>query len=426
MSVGLKAYRLVTRCIEPIAGLVLSQRVKQGKEDGERLDERYGRSMLRRPTGRLIWLHGASVGETTLLIDLFQRLQKRAPDIRGLFTSQTMTSSALFERRKLQGAVHQMAPIDGPSAIRRFFDHWRPDIGILAEGELWPNMLRQADETGVPMALINARMTDKTLNNWYSRPAAAREIFGPFEFIGAADENTANGLRRATGRIISVVGNLKQAADAPGVDDSSVEAWRQAIGERPVLLAASTHSGEEKIAVNAFQNLRNNASDPLLIIAPRHPDREQEAAQVLKETGLAFKVRTKDPSVGCKDPVLLAATMGEMGLWMRLSKAVYLGGGHKEGVGGHNPIEPLKLRRPVHSGPHVFNFSQIMEPLTKTGGATLGDDEKALEDFWQSWINGSAVTPQWDAIDSIFEAVEKPLQETINALAELIMSGEHA
>ena len=384
MSLGLKSYRLLTGALEPLAGLALNARAAKGKEAPERLAERYGQSQVPRPQGRLVWLHGASVGETSLLINLYEKLRTRMPDLVGLFTSQTLTAAEMFKKRAPQGAIHQMAPIDGPRSARRFVEHWRPDALILAEGEIWPNLIHQTQRAGIPMALVNARMTKKTLKGWYGRPASAREIFNSFGFIGAADDQTAKGLKRAMGRTISTVGNLKQAIDAPQADPDEVERWMDALDDRPVLLAASTHSGEEVMAIQAFSPMAKEVDKPLLILVPRHPERATDIVDNLRLSGLVHKQRSKDRSIGCDAQVLIADTMGEMALWMELSRAIYLGGANKPDVGGHNPIEPLKLRKPIFSGPHYFNFLQLMDRLRQFDGVTIGASVKDLEAFWRA------------------------------------------
>ena len=428
MSLGLRSYRILTSLLEPFSGIALRQRVAKGKEDADRLPERFGRPKLKRPDGRLVWLHGASVGETALLIDVYDRLRARMPDLCGLFTSQTLTSAALFDRRRPEGAIHQMAPIDAPGAVRRFMSHWKPDAFVLAEGEIWPNLIRRTHLSSVPSALINARMTTKTLKSWNARPAAAREVFDSFTFIGAADEQTARGLRRVSRHVVPTVGNLKQAASAPAVDEGELNHWREALGGRPVLLAASTHAGEEEFSLSAFSTLTAREQAPLLILAPRHPERADQAVTALKAAELTYVQRSVATEVGCDAQVLLADTLGEMGLWMRLADAIYLGGANKQDVGGHNPIEPLKLQKPIFTGPHHYNFDDLMERLKLFSAVKIGKEPQELASFWTTWLDGDgdAASPDWAAISSVFADVEKPLSDTIDAIIDMLVSGADA
>ncbi len=421
MTLSLTAYKLFTGVLEPFSGHVLRGRVKAGKEDRARLPERKGRTELARPEGPLVWLHGASVGETALLLSIYRRLKAKRPDLNALFTSQTLTAAQMFARADLPDAVHQMAPVDAPGAVKRFLTHWRPDAIVLAEGEIWPNALMRAQRMKIPMALVNARMTPKTLKGWQGRKGAARRLFGGFGFIGAADQQTADGLSQLTRRDIDTVGNLKLAAPPPRAPYELVQRWRTALNGRPVLLAASTHTGEDTFAIDAFRALRRNGLDPLLIVAPRHPERAASIAEELRAARLTFKARTGDGTPGADDPVLLADTIGEMGLWLELADAVYLGGATRNDVGGHNPIEPAQLGKPVFTGPFAYNFTELMAKLESAGAVTTGTRPEALAAFWASHINGTDVRrPDPDKLDAVFRSVEAPLLASLDAICTML------
>jgi 3-deoxy-D-manno-octulosonic-acid transferase len=228
VTASLSLYRLGTRLLEPVAPWFVEQRLKSGKERPERIGERFGLPTSGRPEGVLVWMHGASVGECRLLMDVFLGLKKRRPDIGALMTSQTLTAADMVSGWKQPDVIHQMAPVDGPKSVERFLEHWRPDAAVFAEGEIWPNMLGGLKTHAVPAALINARMTESTLKSWNRRPAAAQEVFSAFGFIGAADQATADGLRAAIGRRIDVVGNLKVASEVDGPAAAEVSAFRKA------------------------------------------------------------------------------------------------------------------------------------------------------------------------------------------------------
>ena len=427
MSISLSSYRVLTSLLEPLSGVALSRRLASGKERSDRIGERRGLASAPRPDGRLIWLHGASVGETALLLDLFARLRARLPGLSALVTSHTLTSADMIAARAAPGVIHQMAPIDAPGAVGRFLDHWAPDAGVFAEGEIWPNLIFGAREHGVPLALVNARMTARSLAGWRKRASAAKELFGAFSFIGAADSLTASGIGAASGRTIDVIGNLKRAAAAPSSPPDIVAEWERAITRRPVLLAASTHPGEEDFVLDALSAVTRVGGEPLLILVPRHPDRAPDIVAMLKERNIAFKQRSTDGSPGCEGPVLLADTIGEMGLWLALCDAVYLGGATAEGVGGHNPIEPLKLEKPVFTGPHAFNFSDLMRDLSSTHAVAIGETSAALAAFFQPFVHGGAmIAPDWAAVRAIFDAVDATLDATLEAVETMIGESAHA
>ncbi|MEM8921438.1 MAG: glycosyltransferase N-terminal domain-containing protein, partial [Pseudomonadota bacterium] len=284
-------YCAASWALEPFIGLVLGQRLKRGKERAARAPERLGRTTHVRPGGPLLWMHGASVGEAGLLLDVFAALKRRRPELIGLLTTQTLTSADMAAARAQDGVIHQMAPVDGPRATARFWTYWRPEAGLLAEGEIWPNLLLGAKRRNIPLVLANARMTEKSRTSWRNRKRSANTLFSVFEFIGAADQDTADALEEVLDRPVNVVGNLKRAIPAPSVDATQLEAWRKALGDRHVLLAASTHESEEALALKAFSAFQTARPDieARLIIAPRHPDRADEVETEIRAAGHTFQ-----------------------------------------------------------------------------------------------------------------------------------------
>ena len=282
--VSLRLYALATGLAEPLAPLLLSSRVRRGKEDAARLGERLGRSSRPRPDGPLVWLHGASVGESVSLLPLIARIRTERPDLTVLVTSGTRTSADLLAKRLPTGAIHQYAPLDAPAAVARFLEHWRPGLGLFAESELWPNLILGARRRGVRLALVSARMTEASAQGWARRPAAARAMLGGFEAILAQDDASAARLEALGGHVTGRL-NLKRFGAALDVDAAQVTALKAAFGDRPIILAASTHPGEEALIAAAF---RGAPGHPLLIIAPRHPERGEAIASEL--SGGGFKV----------------------------------------------------------------------------------------------------------------------------------------
>ncbi|MFC7291092.1 3-deoxy-D-manno-octulosonic acid transferase [Hirschia litorea] len=426
MTLSLYAYSAATWLLEPLSGHILKKRIKAGKERASRLPERFGRTDIVRPTGKLIWMHGASVGETAMLLSILKYLKSSHPDLTALITSQTLTSADMIAAKAGPNIIHQMAPIDGPRAVSRFLEHWKPNAAILAEGEIWPNLILAAYEKQIPLNLINARMTVKSLTSWNKRRSAARKLFNSFDFIGAADTPTAKGIANLLGRAPNTVGNLKRAVDAPTCDPQELAKWQESLDGRDCFLAASTHEGEEDLAIAAFKQIQQTSPNALLILAPRHPERANAIGRLLDAEGLKYQQRSNDTQIGCAAPILLADTIGEMGLWMTLCKAVYLGGAHQSGIGGHNPIEPLKLRKPTFTGPHSFNFSDLMKALEPCNAISVGQSANELGQFWlqhtmqieknNAATAASSATPNWECVDAVFSAVDEPLTLTLNAI----------
>lgn len=383
MTLGLFLYRLLSTLMTPFLGVFFRRRVKAGKEAEGRFNERIAKRLPARPNGRLIWLHAASVGESQLLLELTRRLAPdTAKDTAFLFTCQTQTAAnlvaaAIRDDTALTGirAIQQMAVFDSPGGSRRFLDHWQPTLAVFAEGEIWPNLLLGLKARNIPAALINARMTESSLKGWMRWPKTAHAVFGAFDQLVSADLQTKTGLEELSGLSVLNPGNLKSALPAPTVNDAELTALRLAIGERRILLAASTHAGEEALALDAFMKL---TPDDFMIIAPRHPERGDEIDGLLSCTRFGISRRSEGDPVTEDTQILLADTMGEMGLWYRLADAVYLGGGHAPGVGGHNPLEALRLNKPVITGPSLFNFNDLSERLKPHQGFSIVEDADAL------------------------------------------------
>ena len=366
MSVALFLYRRLTRLLEPFAPRLLDARARKGKEDPRRVDERLGIAGLARPDGEIVWLHGVSVGETLSLLPLVERLRAERPEATVLVTSGTTTSAELLARRLPPGALHQYAPVDAPGAVARFLDHWRPSLGVLVESELWPNLIEGAQARGVKLALVSARITEKTAEGWARLPGAARRLLGAFSLILPQDAASAERLKRLGARVDGEV-NLKLAGDAPPHDPAAFTRLSAAIGDRPVVVAASTHPGEEIAIVRALDRL---AERLCLILLPRHPDRAEEIGQALARDGYRFARRSRGETLTGETDLYLADTLGEMGLFLRLADVVVMGGSFAPAlglppVGGHNPLEPARLGKPSVTGPDASNWAAVTDMLVR-------------------------------------------------------------
>lgn len=369
---SLALYGAATGLLEPFAPALLRRRAAAGKEDPARLSERLGRADRARPEGPLVWLHGVSVGESLSLLPLIEALNARAPETQILVTSGTRTSAELLARRLPPGVIHQYAPVDGPRTVARFLDHWRPDLGVFVESELWPNMILAARRRGVRLALVSARMTEASARGWTRVPAGARTLLSAFDLVLPQEAETADRLSRLGAQVGPFL-SLKLAGGPLPCDMGELERLRAAIGERPVILAASTHPGEEEIIARAFQAADRDA---LLVIAPRHPDRAAEIAASLTAQGFHVTRRSDGSPPG--KGIYLADTLGEMGLFFRLARAAIMGGSFLPGVGGHNPLEPARLGIAAVTGPHAFNARAVYDEMFAEVAAIEAADEAAL------------------------------------------------
>jgi len=374
-------YRAATHLATPLAGPWLARRAAVGKEDPARLQERWGRSAVDRPAGPLVWLHGASVGETALALDLLERLRAQAPDWNALLTSGTVTSAALAARRLPARSWHHYAPLDAPRAVRAFLDHWRPDLGLLLESELWPNLLLGAAERGIPLALLNARLSARSLAGWARAPRLASAMFGAFQFIHAADTATAEGLAHLGVRTRSACVNLKLAASPLPPDPTALSALQGAIGGRPCWLAASTHPGEDAAMLEAHALVRQTWADALLILAPRHPER---GADLAAQAGGAPRRSLGQAPNG---PVFIVDTIGELGLWHRLAPLAFVGASLAPDGRGHNPCEAIAAGCTVASGRGVSSFRDVYAALDAAGAvawvASAAEIAEAVSTAWR-------------------------------------------
>jgi 3-deoxy-D-manno-octulosonic-acid transferase len=372
MSPALVVYRLVLRLLEPLAPRLLDARAKQGKEDPIRVDERLGRASLPRPDGDLIWLHGVSVGETLSLLPVVERFRQQRPDLTVLVTSGTLTSAQLLAKRLPEGVIHQFAPVDAPGAVTAFLDHWQPSLAVFVESELWPNLILETRKRRMKLVLASARITEKTVDGWRRFPGAAREILSAFDRILPQDETSAARLHSLGARIDGHV-NLKLSGEAPPHDAAAFTRLSAAIGDRPVVVAASTHDGEEIALVRALDKLADRLC---LILVPRHPARSADIAAALQRDGYRFALRSEGREPDRDTDLYLADTLGEMGLFLRLADVVVMGGSfsaalEKPPVGGHNPLEPARLGKPAVTGPDMSNWAAVTDALVEAGGLAV-------------------------------------------------------
>ncbi len=372
MSPALIVYRLLTRLIEPLTPRLLDARARQGKEDPARVDERLGLASVARPPGDLVWLHGVSVGETLSLLPVVERLRERRPDLTVLVTSGTLTSATLLANRLPPGVLHQFAPVDTPGAVAAFLDHWRPSAAVFVESELWPNLILEARRREIRLVLASARITEKTADGWRRFPGAARQVLTAFDRILPQDEASAARLESLGARVDGPV-NLKLAGAAPPHDPGAFTRLSAAIGDRPVVVAASTHDGEEIALVRALDRLADRLC---LILVPRHPERRGDIAAALTRDGYRFALRSDGREPDRDTDLYVADTLGEMGLFLRLADVVVMGGSfsaalEKPAVGGHNPLEPARLGKPAVTGPDMSNWAVVTDALVAAGGLTV-------------------------------------------------------
>jgi 3-deoxy-D-manno-octulosonic-acid transferase len=362
------AWALLASLLAPVLPFYLRRRVAKGKEIAERLAERQGHSAAR-PPGRLIWCHAASNGETLSLLPLLEALAKQDPALSFLVTTGTVTSARLLEQRLSPELAprtqHRFLPLDVPRWVARFLAGWRPDLAVIVESEIWPNMLAAADRQGVPLALINARMSARSARGWGWVPGFARAVLGRFAMILAQTEADASRFSALAGREVPCWGNLKYAAPPLPADAPELARLSAAWAGRPVWLAASTHPGEDEIILAAHRLLTPDHPGLLTVIVPRHPQRGPDIAALAGDLPVARRGTGQEAGPGVA--VYVADTLGELGLFYRLARVALIGGSLVP-HGGQNPLEAARLGCPIITGPHHFNFAEIITRLSAAHG----------------------------------------------------------
>lgn len=374
------AYQIATAFMGLFLPLILNRRIKSGKEDPKRINERYARSHLNREEAPLIWFHAASVGETKLALALFDTMRAQKPGLKALMTTQTLTAAHLVSNHEEPDIIHQMAPLDTPVIARRFIAQWQPQLALFIEGEIWPNLLKAASDKNIPLSLINARMTDKTRKNWMKRHRFAKAVFSQFSYISAANQETADWLCKLTDRNIDAIGNLKRVLPPPPIDKAKVKQAKTAFGERVCILAASTHEGEDELAFKAFQKIQQQWPKGILLLVPRHPERRGGIMALAEDYGFSSQLRSSWQMGDSleKTDILICDTIGEMGNWIALADAIYLGGASLKNIGGHNPLEMTALGKSLVTGPYGYNFKDIFDELSAARLITIAQSDEEI------------------------------------------------
>jgi 3-deoxy-D-manno-octulosonic-acid transferase len=375
----LNLYAALLEAGGPLLELYLRRRLAAGREDAQRFGERHGIPSKPRPDGFLIWFHAASVGESMSMLRLLDRLLDERRDLSILVTTGTVTSAAMVAERLKDKVIHQYVPVDRPAWVRRFLDHWQPDCAVWIESEIWPNLLSGIGRRGVPAALVNARMSAKSHARWSLAPNTIRRLLASFDLCLAQTEDEAVRLGALGTRDVRYVGHLKFAADPLPADAHALEQLKAAIGARPVWVLASSHEGEEEIAIAAHRRLAERFPDLLTVIVPRHTQRGGVIADQAEAAGIAVSLRSSGLPPSIKDAIYIADSMGELGLWFRVTTIACIGGSLVP-VGGHNPIEAAQLGCALLYGPHMFTVAGVSAELQADNAAIVVSDDKTLAD----------------------------------------------
>jgi 3-deoxy-D-manno-octulosonic-acid transferase len=377
-GLSLKAYRALTSLAVPFAPLILAWRTRRGKEEPDRRSERYGRASAPRPKGFLAWFHASSVGEANAALPVIETIAAERPEVRMLLTTATVTSAQLARSRLPKNVLHQYVPLDNKSYVQRFLHHWRPDLAVLVESEIWPNLVLETKGEGIPLLLINGRMSSSSFKRWRRRPGLSRPLFSAFDLVLAQNDSLAERFAQLGVARTLDVGNLKADAPPPPADLPGKRRLAAAISGRIVWLAASTHPGEEELVAEAHKKMKQDQPTLLTIIVPRHPERGKPIAEALG-ANLRVALRSEGQLPEASTDIYVADTIGELGLFYALSPIAFVGGSLIE-RGGQNPVEPIKLGAAVLTGPNWQNFRDSYTELLKASGCKEVGNAASLAD----------------------------------------------
>jgi 3-deoxy-D-manno-octulosonic-acid transferase len=415
----LRFYRRLSAAAVPLAPALIKRRLKQGKEDPARVGERRGLSAGVRPHGPLVWIHGASVGEVLAAAALIERL--RALNIRILLTSGTVTSAAIVAKRFPADIIHQYVPYDSPRYVARFLDHWRPSLALFIESDLWPNLILSSAARRLPMVLINGRMSQRSFPRWRRITTTISALLGRFDVCLAQSQVDADRFAALGSRNVITTGNLKLDVPAPPADAGKLERLMAVTRGRPIIVAASTHPGEEDILVEAHRALAAYFPSLLSVVVPRHPDRGEAIARDIAASGLRVGLRSREQLPTATTDIYVADTMGELGLFYRLAPIVFMGGSLVP-HGGQNPIEAIKLGASIVHGPHTFNFTDVYEALDHAGGARQADSQETLvKQLGQLLADPVARETSATASSRVVEQLGGALERTLTALEPYLL-----
>ncbi|MGK9052406.1 lipid IV(A) 3-deoxy-D-manno-octulosonic acid transferase [Neorhizobium sp. CSC1952] len=415
---ALFGYRLAGIVLYPLAGPYLSYRAIKGKEDKSRRLERLGYASLARPRGPLVWVHAASVGETIAIMPLIRELRRR--EIHVLLTTGTVTSANLVQSRLADEVIHQYVPLDLKFPIKRFIAYWKPDACITAESEIWPTTVSELARRHIPQIRVNARMSDRSFERWRNYGSVAERLFEKMALVVAQSDLDAERFRDLGAWPVIVSGNLKSDTDPPPCDEALLERYRKEIGSRQTWAAISTFEGEEKAVATVHRALKPK-NGQLTILVPRHPDRADAIETMLKEAGLTVARRSRNDPLTPETDVFLGDSIGEMGLYLRLTEIAFVGKSLGESQGGQNPLEPAMLGCAVLSGPHVQNFRDAYQHLVRKGGARIVKDVEMLaKAVHYLTINELARKKMVDSGHDAMDEMRGALSKTVKALEPYI------
>lgn len=368
---------------------------------------------------RVLWIHAVSVGEVNAAVPLVDALLQRRPDLRLLVTTITPTGSARVRGLWGDRVDHVYLPYDLPGAVRRFIAHFRPHAALVMETELWPNLLFGCRDAGVPLYVLNARLSARSLRGYQVLAPIVRRALATVRGVGAQSHADARRFVTlgAPAERVGETGNLKYDTRVPDTLEQVADDCRACRAGRPAWIAASTHVDEEATVLQIHRRLRARWPDLLLFWAPRHPERFRAVADQAEAAGLRVKRRSEHSWPDAQTDVFVVDTLGEL-LWFYACADVAFVGGSLQPVGGHNLLEPAATRTPIVTGPHLHNFAEISQRLKQADALAIGADVAEVGDALEALLADPVRRKQMaDAGHALVESGRGALERTLAMIA---------
>ena len=416
-------YKFISILLYPLVKLILKSRIKKNKEDPHRAREKLGYSKRQRPKGSLIWFHAASIGEFNAILPIIKSISEEFPSIHILVTTVTLTAANIAANNLPHNAIHQFSPFDCDNIIEKFIKHWQPNLIIWTESEFWPNMIIRSSKQA-PLLLINARLSEKSFSKWNLIKPLARFILNKFSLILTQNKESKIFIDKLGVKNAIESGNLKFIAGHFNFESKDLDKLKKEVKNRIAVMAASTHPGEEEIFTEIHSSLKEKHPNLLTIIAPRHPNRTEEVITILKKSNLKFVTRSSQDKITKATDIVLVDTLGEFGLFYRLTKIVCVGGSWARI--GHNFIEAAKLGNLIIFGPCMNNSREVSDYFLNKNAALTANNTHEIEKIIENYLSHPADFSQLqknaiitvNEMDKIKESVIHDIRPYISILVE--------
>ncbi len=356
-------YRLLANLILILSPIIIFIRLLKGKEDLNRFKEKFAFYKRKKVSGKLIWFHGASVGEMLSVIPLIEKLEKDKKVKQILITSNTISSSNILSNLKLKKTIHQFFPIDTNYHSQKFINYWKPSVAIFIDSEIWPNMIVNIKKKSIPLILLNARITDKSFRKWKIFSSSTKNLFKKFDLCLSSSLKTKKYLKLLGAKKIKFIGNLKFSESEKNVNSLSNKLKKKFLS-RKIWCASSTHGIEEKICATTHKRLKNKYKNLLTIIIPRHINRTKKIINIIKKLDLKIHLHDSKKEMDNKTDIYLVNSFGQTKSFFKMCKIVFLGGSMIK-HGGQNPLEAARYGCKILHGTYIWNFDEIYALLKK-------------------------------------------------------------